>query len=415
MNKILGSNLDIWLDRVALLAEEDNIEELGIDKFNIGITDGRLCLALLFIVLYRRTSTGKYKFIAQKQINRSLEILEDHPKLINNLGLYNGFSGLIYILSDLYKNEGLYKNALLFLASEHEKVVYGQYLNYSDRQSLPLDSYDLISGLVGIGLSRLKYSASTTNKDSLLHHIITILCKHSNKEKPFITMRRDYNEWDLVTYNAFDGIINLGMAHGIMGVISLISKYQQVYNDKNTIQSQNKLCDLAMKGVLEVNHEIEYANCLVEKEGHLKRDRQYRGVSWCYGNVGAAIGFRRATQTGYSNPRVNEILYSLMDRKSSHLSKYTAGTTMCHGVSGIARTAKSMDNDEIYNEMIEFISEVFNHSDSMGGFFDVRNSNGIRSVHKSISSLDGSIGPAISLILDGTSIASPLDEIMLIT
>lgn len=175
-------------------------------------------------------------------------ITRNNIEQIFDPGLFNGLAGILYVLSNAAKDER-YKNLIFGILPYMENRTYSKIQECYENQirgCVKDSDFDLISGLSGI----LKcYLNNSVNKyivnNNIIHDIAACL-------KSYFDFNNFNDIEDLNFYipyennpyiNSQNGLINLSHSHGIMGLLSSLIQYYEMFEDEDTKESIKKICD----------------------------------------------------------------------------------------------------------------------------------------------------------------------------
>jgi len=240
--------------------------------------------------------------------------------------LYSGFTGIGWALDHIEKLLGI---SLESNSSEIERAV-NVYVNRSPWN----DQYDLINGLVGIGIYSLERGDSPLSKRSLAIIVerLAELAEHSESgvlwfHHPglFVT--------DEQKLSYPDGYYNLGVAHGIAGVIAFLSRVYDAGIQRKIVPALvDPACDWLLKHHLPSGSHSIYPGLI--KPGEQPVDCR---LAWCHGDAGMSAALLLAARLMGMSNRENEALLPAL--KAATRDSITAGVedaSFCHGSSGLA-------------------------------------------------------------------------------
>jgi lantibiotic modifying enzyme len=178
---------------------------------SVGI--GAAGIALFFSYLSQTRPAGGYDRLAEAFLTRATTAVSD---VSMKPDLYGGFSGIAWVVSHLDRR---WSNPQ---EDDPLEAIDPVLLDYLDRSPW-LDSYDLISGLVGYGVyavERLPRPSAVT----CLQRVIAHLAESAEHTAEGITW---FTRPELLPPQqrelAPQGYYNLGLAHGVPGVIALLA------------------------------------------------------------------------------------------------------------------------------------------------------------------------------------------------
>jgi hypothetical protein len=323
--------------------------------------------ALLFTYLGR--ATGEERWLSEGLRSMSLA-LEDVSTLRTTVGLHSGLCGLGWIYSHLSAMgfevsvkesgaAGVLATAGGPLDMEEELLApVDEFLLNAMQQGIP-KKYDLISGLVGVGVFFLEREPP----DRFVAGISAVLqrlekeavwsdCGVAWPTRPPLLSRwfRDQSG---------TGIFNLGVAHGLPGVIYLLSRIvsENVERDRSSV-----LLEGALRWLLAHQNppgsESSFPGYVPSElacvpDARCRRPMTTR-LAWCYGDLGvAAVLLHVAGQLGRADLRetARKVLRGCIAREAA--SNCLEDISLCHGAAGVAHMYNRIyqsDGDTRYRE-----------------------------------------------------------------
>ena len=318
-------------------AEEEDVHP----SWGVSLSNGVAGLALFYSYLAEARHDESAADTAMDYLGQSLDALASLGMLP---GLYSGFSGMAWTVEHL--------RGWLFESEEEEgdSPVLDALLTLLDREDWP-GEYDLIGGLVGFGVYALEALPSEAARQLLLRIVGHL--ERLAEERPEGVAWFTRPEWLPPHHQVMApaGYYNMGVAHGIPGVIGLLAGIDAANTSglANAAGATNvaspagiapdrtrTLLDGAMGWVLAQPWESELGRCYPQflfagVEPHPSR------VAWCYGDPGiAAILLLAARQRGREDWAREAVETAL---RTSRRPIETAGVRdvgLCHGSAGLA-------------------------------------------------------------------------------
>ncbi|HXI96553.1 MAG TPA: lanthionine synthetase C family protein [Candidatus Acidoferrum sp.] len=264
-------------------------------------------------------------------VERAVELLthavEFMPKQMMTPGLYDGFTGVAWAV------ELLRRQIDLGLDDDVNDTVDEALAAYVARTPWRRD-YDLISGLAGIGVYALERKPSS-QRSSLLACIVDRLSETSTHTAGGITWHTPPElvvDWQRELYP--DGYYNLGLSHGVPGVIALLGR---VIGEGIAAAHARTLLDGAVSWLLSVENPADSVSRFGTRLTTVPGERRgaWSRVSWCYGDLGIAAALlsaaRHAGQPSW-------------EREALRIARHAAGRPVagsdvldagiCHGAAG---------------------------------------------------------------------------------
>jgi hypothetical protein len=204
----------------------------------------------------------------------------------------------------------------------------------------PTDTYDLISGVVGIAvpvLQRIADGRPSPSSEPVARSILGHLERLSRTQPTGVAWHTPATilpQWQREL--APDGYINLGLAHGVPGVIAILARYIAAGVE---VPRARRLLDGAVAYLLSVAEPSEGSRYQAWLPSTGGRGR----VAWCYGDLGVAVALLAAAiATGRDDWRASalELAHSMAARPFESSQVVDAG--LCHGAAGVAHLFNRM-------------------------------------------------------------------------
>jgi lantibiotic modifying enzyme len=284
------------------------------------LADGGAGLALLFAELERGQPWRGHRAHAEQFIREAASALEEHPL---PPGFYEGFSGIAWSIERL--------GAMGVPSVEDLEEIDEALLGLVSRQPWHAH-YDLITGLVGIGLYALERLPRPVAA-RCLEQIVNRLEERSSRTGPGISWwtppehlpphQREVSQ---------EGYFNLGAAHGMPTVVALLALIAREG------VAERKARELSASGARWL-----LANALPDSPGARFPALVVPGIpaescrsAWCYGDPGVALCLlvaARAVSDLELERVVLEIAREAAQRPAEHTGVRDAG--LCHGAAGL--------------------------------------------------------------------------------
>jgi hypothetical protein len=272
--------------------------------------------------------------------------------------------------------------------------------------------YDLIEGLVGIGvyaLERLPRPAAA----ACLERVVDRLAETCEPQDGGITWWTDPAWLPSETRAEFPhGYYNLGLAHGVPGVIGLLGQVcaAGVAHDK-----ARSLLDRAVRWLLDQDGPDSFSNWVVPgTTGNKAR------LAWCYGDPGVAaalLGAARCVAEPAWEAAALAIARRAAQRPSDQSGVRDAG--LCHGSAGLGHLFNRMFQATGEPWLAEAARAWFERTLTMRrpgqgiGGYEAWKSDGVRSADQGL--LTGATGIALALLAATTDIEPLWDRILLVS
>jgi hypothetical protein len=278
--------------------------------------------------------------------------------------------------------------------------------------------YDLVGGLVGIGVYFLErtHSARATEALQIIVHHLNATALDSWGGISWYTAPRFLPEWQLEICPS--GYCNLGMAHGVPGVISFLSEV--------AARNIEPVCaGRLVEGAVAWMLARERPPDAVSRFGSwfvpgVAADNTR--VSWCYGDLGIAAALDHAGRC-LGNHKWCEFARGLLDRCISRCeaAELVRDVGLCHGAFGVAHIfnrAWQHDQNERYRmAALDWYQRGLSMRQpglGIGGFRAyVQNADRQRDSDRSL--LEGSLGAALALLAAATPVDPRWDRLLLLS
>lgn len=244
-------------------------------------------------------------------------------------GLYSGFSGVAWVAEHL--------QARLFEPDPDDdddpnREIDEALLTYLSTLT-ELDEYDLISGVVGLGVYA-RERLSRPSGAALLERVVDLLAAQAEtgpEGTAWFTPPDRLPEWQREIYPR--GLYNLGVAHGIPAVVALLA----IACRRGVAAGRARpLLDGTVRWLLA--HELPagkgscFGTCFVAGE-----DSGASRLAWCYGDPGIAatllVAARAVGEPAWEDKAL-EVARAAARRLPEHSAVRDAG--VCHGAAGLA-------------------------------------------------------------------------------
>ncbi|MFC2101111.1 lanthionine synthetase C family protein [Bacteroidota bacterium] len=284
---------------------------------DIGLFTGKSGVVLFYYYLFLYTNDEKY-------LDKCLHYLEITLESLNNGGINasfcSGLSGLMYLLDILNKSK------LVDISGSEEIKIIEDYVRNEFMRMLAQKDFDFLHGSCGIAWVYLQNYE--LNIDLISHYVKSL--KKSAEE-----IDSDRIAW--VTNNSENNKtkkrINLGLAHGISGIIITLSRIVMLETDSKTAaELLRKSVDFLLSERLNNN----FISVFPAYSGIYDKPQNSR-LAWCYGDPGNMITLWHAGKalndeklTAYSiETGINSLKRDNADKA------YIKDTGLCHGAVGL--------------------------------------------------------------------------------
>lgn len=287
-----------------------------------GLAGGESGLALFFAYLDRARPGEGFDDLAMELLERTIQATAENPLMPS---LYSGFSGVAWTLEHLagrlYEKDDESEDA-----GEEVAMAMVEHVSLTPW----LGHYDLISGLVGFGVFALERLPRPGGEECLRRVVdrLAELSEHGPAGVTWLTRPEIMPEKDNEIYPA--GNYNLGVAHGMPGVIALLGPAQKAGIECRPLLDGAVEWLLAQKLPAGSGSIFSYSVAPGVTPGPSR-------VAWCYGDLGisaALLVAARAVGEARWEAEALEIARHTAKRSLKDSSVTDAG--ICHGAAGVA-------------------------------------------------------------------------------
>ncbi|SGX43069.1 lanthionine synthetase C family protein [Staphylococcus argenteus] len=386
------SEVDDFISKVA--TETDYFEPSTLSHGIPGI--------ILFLDAYQKVFDINTEQIVYKFVMKLAPYLQNGQY---NNSLFGGLSGIAFSMDIASQNGRNYQKIL----NNIDDVIVNEIESDIDQiLQEPLNplNYDTISGLAGIGRYLLNRIDVSDKNVKALKRILTY----------FKNIQYSQNSWVVPQESQFlesdknyftQGNINLGLAHGVLGPMSLFAlcviKGITIENHQHILKDMYKYI---MDEKFSSNDRWLQRYDLISERNHFNYIRN----GWCYGNTGVMttlflIG--QALQDDEIIQMSKKVMLQVVNDKDENL----ISPTICHGLSSQILMLTIMNLYFELNEVSDYINELINKlmshykEDHLVNFIDINENN--EGVFKSekVGLLEGEIGVYLTLMtLQNTNI-----------
>ena len=309
----------------AMRPEVENLDP-GADP---GVAGGTTGLALFYAYLGAETGNEKWTALADRFMEHSIDALSERPLLPD---FYEGFTGIAWAINHL--------QGILFEPDDDGDDPIGDSLVQVLQRPYARGHFDVIGGLAGYGIyafHALPRPAARRALELLVQRLVEI-GEPVDGGFSWFTPPEVFPDW--LREKEPDGQYNLGVSHGLAGVISVLGMCAAA-----GIMSadQRATLDRAVEWLLAQKQQGKswcFANSVV-KGRPARRDR----LAWCYGDPGiAAALFTAARHCGHAGWEAVALDVARtaarrpMDPKDSEI----VDAALCHGSVGLAHLFNRM-------------------------------------------------------------------------
>lgn len=437
----LTKNISIIINDLAnKLKDPEQVESNVISPENVSLIGGHpwdpLSLShgfpgtiMFFSEMSRVYPKENWDYIAHDHILNVSKYIQNG---VRSISLFGGATGLAYAIYIASRGGKRYKSFLTnldhFILEETSQILK-QREKYEGVGASPA-FYDVIEGFSGIGRYFLERAPQDNDFKKMLQSILASfisMClplKWDEKNIPgwYVSKENQFLEKDKTIYP--NGNFNLGLAHGILAPLSLMSmctlKGIEVPGQRDTIKY---IGDWLLKHMQYDSNGFPIWPHRVSLEEELgKEHAPYNSrEGWCYGNPGVArvlyLSGKAINQTEYQRISIDGFI-GITKRSKEQINLISP--TFCHGKAGLLQILLRMQMDTgtlqldtLINELVNDMMKSFNPHSPLG-FKDIEILGGERNEINKAGLLEGCTGSGLAL-LSLISIQKPIwDSVFLI-
>jgi lantibiotic modifying enzyme len=287
-----------------------------------GLAGGESGLALFFAYLDQARPGEGFDDLAMELLERTIQATAENPLMPS---LYSGFSGVAWTLEHLrgklYEEDDESEDA-----GEEVTAAMVEHVGLTPWQG----HYDLITGLVGFGVFALERLPRPGGEECLRRVVtrLTELAERGPQGATWLTGPQLMPDADNDLFPA--GHYNLGVAHGVPGVIALLGLAQKAGVECRPLLDGAVEWLLAQKLPPGSGSIFSYNTTPGAASGSSR-------VAWCYGDLGisaALLVAARAVGQQAWEAEALEIARRTAERSLKDSAVVDAG--ICHGAGGVA-------------------------------------------------------------------------------
>jgi len=298
--------------------------------------------SMFFAYLSRADADPTYPQCCVERLNSGIEAANEY-----DLSLFGGLSGLGWTVEHVASllinptDDGGTKCVIAETEDLNEQIDTALLGHLRERpRNFP---FDLISGLVGFGVYFLERWPSQTACEglALVGEQLTRRAEHSPDGATWLTEPRFLPDWQRA--DSPNGHYDLGVAHGIPGVLYLLAQLAM------RIKKNDSICELldgGLRWLLAQRNQEETRNCgFPSWMYHELRGNGTKPV-WCYGDLGVGAMLLQIARE-LKRPPLYEAGRDLIARSLDFSAdeSLVKDAALCHGATGIAH---------IYNRLFHF-------------------------------------------------------------
>ncbi|MCC3776352.1 lanthionine synthetase C family protein [Streptomyces sp. UNOB3_S3] len=252
------------------------------------------------------------------------------------VGLFNGTAGVAYALRALSRGGERYRRALHDVEATLITRVDEQLAALPPSGGLASSAYDVISGLAGAAMYLLAAGDADERRRDAADRIVEQFCRLVVVPAPLGLWTPPARITEIERARSphlHDGYLNLGFAHGIPGVASVLGVAAARGSAVPGLpEAVSALGGLITDCLVETDYgpDLPYFQLPPERQGE---QRGLARSAWCYGNLGGAVALANCASV---DPRFLDTAIRLLEsveRRPVEL-RHIDNPSLCHGVAG---------------------------------------------------------------------------------
>ncbi len=274
--------------------------------------------------------------------------------------------------------------------------------------------YDLIGGLCGFGVAALEGGGEAERIAVRVLDHLEATARHEPEGTAWYTAPELLPEWQRAVCP--DGYFNLGLAHGIPGVIGFLAKLLDAGVE---VERARVLLEGAVRWMLTVAPAREGGRFPAWR-GRGANDEPSR-LAWCYGDPGVAVPLlaaARATRNDLWEAQAMEIAHGMAARPMA--TSGVADMGICHGAAGVAHIFNRLyqaTGDEVLGDAarawIEQLLAMRRPGEAVAGFPSMTREEGRDIWQEDAGLLMGATGVGLVLLAATSEIEPAWDRALL--
>lgn len=402
---ILSGELAERARRAVRDIEQDLSQRADLLVRDPSLSSGSAGLALFYAYLSQLDKTSRSEDKALDWLERAIT---EMCRRSLSPALHGGFSGIAWTLAHVSTAEDR-------VDDEQFTVVDEALADLLAQPPANLD-YDLINGLVGLGvyaLERLPSPAATSCVQRVIDQLDCTAVHQSNGTCWWTPVERvPPTQRDQYPY----GQANLGVAHGVPGAIGLLA---QAVSKGGAVEQSQRL----LRGAVEWLLAEQLPNHPAARFGYTAGDHTDPSrLAWCYGDLGIAVvllSAARATGNLSWEREALQIAHIAAKRTLANSGVRDAG--LCHGAAGIGHLFNRLQQATGDHELLAAARYWFDvtlklHSNERGvGGFSAWENRGPEGGHWADEAgfLEGATGVALALMAATSTVEPNWDRVLL--
>ena len=339
------------------------------------------------------------------------------------LGLFDGVAGLGFAAQRLAAGRARYGTLLAAIDDAIAGGVAGSSAMLAHTNGLPVQVWDLITGITGVGvylLARREEPAARAALEVTLAALVDLMRETDSAPRwatPPEHLHEDMRE------GTPDGNLNCGVAHGVPGSLALMSlALAEGVEVSGQVDAMRRTVDWVAAQCRPGSFGPEWPAVIPLGETHRAGGEPPARPGWCYGNAGVARALWLAGEA-LDEPElarlVERAVRTALERQRTE--RPLEAPTLCHGTAGLAQVTLRMAADSGAEDLLREarklcldLVERFDPDASLGYRAEplVRD---LRGAEVDATLLDGAAGPPLVLLAAATDSDPGWDRALLLS
>ncbi|MBK9035333.1 MAG: lanthionine synthetase C family protein [Myxococcales bacterium] len=323
---------------------------------------------------------------------------------VKTIGLWSGVAGVRFAIAHLADGDA---------AAAAIATIDAALVSVLERAPWP-DTYDLISGLCGIGAAALE---GPEPNHAILARVIDHLEALATREGGGVTWFTPPGllpDWQRALHPG--GYHNLGLAHGVAGVIALLAAALEHQVARARIEPLLRSAVAWTLAAVPARTPRRYPAWLAPET-----DRTPAKLGWCYGDPGMTVALWRAARA-LSDPTWEReaMAMAIAMSECTFEEAAVADTGLCHGAAGLAhifnRLFQATGDERLgasARRWFERLLSMHRPGEGIGGFQTLQIHDGVDVWVDDPHMLSGAVGIALALLAATTAVEPAWDRTLL--
>lgn len=352
--------------REKVMELEDTLYRLPTDNQSFSLMNGRPGFILLQFHLFKATGKAVYRERAAKLISDLLDEFKD----LRSFTYCDGLAGIAYLFQYLL-TEGFLDDDMETFLQDCDEILIKVLHRMLDQKNL-----DFLHGATGLAYYLLnRYPKGRITEPAftgLFNKLKTLVVELINSGAPLNEFITDKDN------EPADCYINLGMAHGVVSILLLFTKYYTTIDTSTeNYQLIHQLASFLISFESPDERSLSAYPSIVKLSKGTRTTTYNIPLGWCYGDAVISIGLYQAglalNDTNLTGKGLGLALRTT--RRGSRQSSLVRDACFCHGSASLAHIYKKWyaytgDAQFLvwYNHWISETMTLCNHADGIAGY-----------------------------------------------